>query len=126
MIGKINEIKTNYHKQSPTNANELLQAIQTIESGCIVTFLQLFGFEQYVPLVTASLPLYTLDPVLDSSDKRPLWDVLGWEIPEHEITLVLTELRKQMDEAIESATFITPFLREEMRGMTAPLLGKMS
>lgn len=123
-IGQINEIKTNYHEQSPTTSKELLETIQMIEAGCIIQFLQSFGFSQYVPLVTAALPLFSLDPETKYSAQRTIQDILGWKELNQEVTQVITELRRKLDEAVDSATFITPLIKEEIRGMTAPLLGK--
>ena len=57
MIGRINEVKTEYYGRSPTSTDELIETVQIIESGCITEFLHEFGFSRYSPL--ASIAAYT-------------------------------------------------------------------
>lgn len=126
MIGRINEVKTTFHGQAPANSVQLLDAIQTIEAGCITEFLHAFGFSRYVPLAKAALPLLRIDTDLvgQSTVKQPIYDVLGWEKNDHDVEQVIKELRLKMYDAIDKADFLAPFLKEEIQGMAIPLLGK--
>lgn len=120
-IGQINEVKTDFYHQSPADLKKRLDAIKTIKAKCVIQFLHTFGFSQYVPLATAALPLLSLDrvekEVTEQSERR-------WMIPEHQADEAVTVLRAEMNEAISKADFIAPFLKEEIYGMTIPLLGK--
>lgn len=124
-IGQINEMKTNFHNQAPNGPEELRETIQMIEAGCITKFFEAFGFARYIPLVMAALPLVTLGSIVEDSQERNIRDILGWEVNKEDAKNALFELSLKMDEAIDGADFLTPFLKEDIRGMTTPLLGKM-
>ncbi|MHA6259636.1 heptaprenyl diphosphate synthase component 1 [Sporosarcina sp. CAU 1771] len=126
-IGRINEVKTVFHGRAPANAKQLIDAVQTIESGCITEFLYAFGFSRYAPLAKAILPLIHLetDLVRKSSFKKPLQDVLGWEQSELHLEQAIQELKIDIDNAMEKAVFLTPLVKVEIRSMVKPLLGKL-
>lgn len=125
-IGQINETKTDFHNQSPIGPRELLEAIQMLEAGCIIQFLHSFGFSQYVPLVSAALPLLSLDPAVERLTQRPpIQSALGWEVRDKDVEQALTGLRTRVGEAIDEADFLNPSFKKEIKGMTTPLLGKM-
>ena len=125
-IGQINEIKTNFHDHSPNGPKELRETIQMIEAGCIVRFLHSFGFSQYVPLVSAALPLLSLDPAAGRIAGRPsILAVLGWKVEVKDADQLVAELRTTVDESINKADFLSPFLKVDIRDMTTPLLGKL-
>jgi len=125
-IGQINETKTNFHDHSPRGAKELLETIQILEAGCIIRFLHSFGFSHYVPLVAAILPLRLLDPRVGHTDHgKNMLAARGWQVQEKDAEQALLELRTRIGEAIDGADFLSPFLKEDICGMTTPLLGKM-
>ena len=121
-IGQINEMKTNYHDHSPSGPKELRETIEMIEAGCIIRFFHSFGFSQYVPLVSAALPLLSLDP---AAGRPAIQTALGWKVDVKDTDQVLAELSTTIDEAINKADFLSPFLKVDIRGMTTPLLGKL-
>ena len=125
-IGQINETKTNFHDHSPNGSKELLETIQILEAGCIIRFLHSFGFSHYVPLASSILPLRLLDPRVGHTDPRPkIESTRGWQVQEKDAEQALFEVRTKMGEAINGADFLSPFLKEDICGMTTPLLGKM-
>lgn len=121
MIGRINEVKTVYHGCSPTSSEELIETVQLIESGCITEFLHAFGFSRYAPLAAIALPLIRMNGL---SYKQSLHNGLGWNKGDIAMEQVITELQLKMSKLIDEANFISPLLKEEIRGMTMPLLGK--
>lgn len=122
-IGKINEVKTTLHDQLPGEPKQLAEAIRIIEAGCIVDFLDTFGFSQYAALANAALPLLMLnnkiahDQPISGGKNGHKWHMTDIE---HAITLLDTELLK----AIETADFLAPILQQEIRNLATPLLGK--
>ena len=60
-IGLVNETKTNYQGRAPSDFEQLLNAIRTIEAGCIKQFLHSFEYAKYVPVVSALLPILALN-----------------------------------------------------------------
>ena len=125
-IGQINEMKTNFHNHSPSEPKELRETIQMIEAGCIIQFFHSFGFSQYVPLVSAALPLLSLDPAAGQLAGRPtIQAALGWKVDARDADQVVAELRTTIEETINKADFLSPFLKVDIRGMTTPLLGKL-
>ena len=128
MIGRINEVKTETYGFAPTNATQLIEAVQIIESGCIIEFLHEFGFARYAPLAEIALPLLRMDADMacekTSTTKQSIHIDLDWNEDVLVVEQVINELRIKMSEAIAEANFIAPFLKEEICGMTIPLLGK--
>lgn len=124
-IGRINELKTSFHNEAPSSPKELVETIQLIEAGCIIQFFHTFGYAQYVPLVSAALPLLALEPIVEHSPEQAILATYGWEVDNEDAKRVLTELRLNMEEAIDAADFLMPYIKEDIRGMTTPLLDKM-
>lgn len=108
-IGRINEVKTMLHRQLPDEPAQWVEAIRIIEAGCITDFLHTFGFSQYATIADAALPLLCLENE----------DVL----PASEAALLLhAELRN----ALQAADFLEPFLQQEIRRISLPLLSKLN
>lgn len=124
-IGTINEIKTNFHLQSPDGPIELIDTIRTIESTCAVHFFRAFGYSKYVPLVSSALPLIILDIIEQNSKQRANHIAFDWNLHVNDVSEAITKLRTEMLQALDEATFLLPFLKEEIDCMTMPLLGKM-
>ncbi|MEK3934750.1 heptaprenyl diphosphate synthase component 1 [Sporosarcina sp. FSL W7-1349] len=123
-IGHINEMKTICHEQMPDSDEELLIALRLIEAGCILDFLNLSGFSRYAPFASCALPLLRLiamekedGSIVDSRSGGTL------DIESHQRLVVL--LTRQLQEAVEAADFLAPFLRDEMQRIVAPLTGKL-
>ncbi|WP_172369403.1 heptaprenyl diphosphate synthase component 1 [Sporosarcina jiandibaonis] len=124
-IGQINELKTNFYKNSPRDVQELLETVESIEANCISDFLYTYGFSEYVPLASTALSMIAFDSAMDQAAKRKLPDILDWTLHQHDIERVQSSLKRKLEKMIAEADFITPLLQEEIRGMTTPLLGKM-
>ena len=123
-IGQINEMKTNCHDQPPGGAREMMDAIRTIESGCITDFLHTFGFSRYVALAEAALPLLRLD-----SREVKDWGITSeselyrsWKPDDVERSIA--QFHAELQEAIDTAGFLAPVLKQEISKMARPLLGK--
>ena len=124
-IGQINEVKTDFYYKSTSDLKTNLDAIKIIKAECTIRFLQTFGFDKYIPLAAAALPLLSMDPVLGEDFEQVVPIAKGWVIPSSQADQAIAELRMDMHQAITEASFIAPFLKEEIRGRTTPLLGKM-
>ena len=125
-IGQINETKTNFHNYSPNGVEEIRETIQMIEAGCIIRFFRSFGFAEYIPLVSAALTLLSLEPPEGRVTFRPsIQSTLGWKIDSADSNELITELRKTVEDAIEDADFLSPFLKSGIRELATPLLGKL-
>lgn len=125
-IGQINEMKTNFHNHSPNGPQEIRETIQMIEAGCIIQFFRSFGFSRYIPLVSAALPFLTMDPEAGRLAGRPtIQTVLGWKIEEKDADQVVAELSSTIDETINNADFLSPFLKVDIQDKTTSLLGKL-
>lgn len=122
IIGKINETKTNYHYQSPTNATELIKAIQTIEVSCITEFFQAFGFSKYIPLVTVAYPLLILEDIQQNREQSPTHLASEWHVEDLVVSEAINKLRIETDRAINEAQFLSSFLKEEILHRSTPLL----
>ena len=113
-IGRVNEMKTTVHKQLPGEQSKLIEAIHTIEVGCIENFLHTFGFSRYVQLAKSALPLLWLEA-----------QSTGSKVSAYERERAVTLLATQLQEAIDAAHFLHPILRQEIGKMTTPLLSKL-
>jgi len=106
-IGRINEVKTILHRELPDEPAQLVEAIRIIEADCITDFLHTFGFSQYATLANAALPL--------------LW-------MENEDVVLASEaalqLHAELENALQAADFLEPFLQQEIRRIALPLLAK--
>ncbi len=119
-IGRINEIKTEFHANTNMKKNDYIKSIQSIQSDCVVQFLQSFGYEKYVPLTKATLPLVSLI----AEEKETVDTADEWMLRSEYSAEVLQPLRAELEQAITEADFLAPHLIEEIREMTTPLLGK--
>lgn len=122
-IGNINETKTMHYGITPVNHSALVETVELIESGCISEFLHAYGFSRYIPLVSAALPLLRLE-AKQNSNKQPIHIDLGWINSGPVISKAIIELQNKMRSIIDEADYINPLLKEQIRGMTVPILGK--
>lgn len=114
-IASVNEKKATMRMQSDLELEDLMDNLRMIEAGCIVNYFQSFGFEHYSAIVSAAMPLLSLTTGKSSLyEKQKLTDE------------ALALLQSEMEEALEQADFLAPFLNDEIRRMTASLLGKMN
>lgn len=122
-IGQINEIKTDFHEQFPSDTGLIIEGLEKKEAGCIIEFLNVFGFSKYSNLVAAALPFIWLESAQKSENgnknKGQNFQLLDEQVKHR----VISECRKRLQVEIEHADFISPFLLNEIRSMTAPLLG---
>lgn len=110
-IGHINEVKTTLHHQLPDEPVQFLEAVRIIEAGCITDFLHTFGFSHYATLANAALPLLRLESGL-----------LGGKAAN--VDQAMTRLHDELQDALQAADFLTPILKQEIRNLALPLLGK--
>ncbi|KXH82025.1 heptaprenyl diphosphate synthase component 1 [Sporosarcina sp. HYO08] len=114
-IASVNERKATMRMQTDLNLGDLMDSLQIIEAGCIVDYFQSFGFERYAAIASVALPLLTL-----REGKSPLYE--KQKLTDEALALFHSE----MAEALEQADFLAPFLNDEIRRMTSPLLGKLN
>lgn len=117
-IGRINETKTEFYTNMDMTTGERIEAIQSIQTDCIVQFLQSFGYERYIPLVKAALPLIAI------LDGERFSNLGGWSLMSEYLTDPIEQLKIDMKKAIMEADFLQPHLVENIEEMTLPLLGK--
>lgn len=117
-IGQINEMKTEFYTNMDMTASEQIEAIRSIQSECVVQFLQTFGYEKYVPIVQAALPLIGL------LEDEKISGLGGWSLKSEHLTETFKQLRIEIDKALMEADFLLPHLVEDIREITMPLLGK--
>lgn len=117
-IGRINELKTEFATNMEMTTSDRIEAIQSIQAECVVQFLQSFGYEKYVPLVKAGLPLIAL------SSGEKISGLGGWSLKSEHSTEALERFRIEMEKAITEADFLAPHLVEDLEEMTLPLLSK--
>jgi heptaprenyl diphosphate synthase len=122
-IGHINEIKTDFHEQFPSDADLIIEGLEKIEAGCIIEFLNVFGFSKYSNLVAAALPFIWLETAQKSENGKTTKDQNIQLLDEQVKHKVISECRKRLQVEIEQADFLSPYLQSEIRSMTAPLLG---
>ncbi|MFS0576737.1 heptaprenyl diphosphate synthase component 1 [Sporosarcina sp. 179-K 3D1 HS] len=123
-IGHINEMKTICHEQMPDSVEELLVAYQLIEAGCVVEFLNAFGFSRYAPFASSALPLLRLT-AMRKEDGAMVDEQFGRRLEAESHQRLVTHLTRQLQEAIDSSDFLAPYLRNEIQQVIAPLTGKM-
>ncbi|MER2089617.1 MAG: heptaprenyl diphosphate synthase component 1 [Sporosarcina sp.] len=124
-IGHINEMKTTFHDRSPDGPAQLIETVRTIEAGCITDFLRTYGFSEYVPLASAALPLLWLDR--RKTDGNFDWYARsgrGMNIADADRAAAM--LHAEMQEAVDAADFLEPFLQQKIRNLATPLLGKLN
>lgn len=121
-IGRINEIKTEFHANPEMKKDEYIKAIQGIQTDCTIQFFQSFGYEKYVPITKVALPLLSLLNIEDEAE-----DSAGrWMLKNEHSETALKQLSSELEREIKEADFLAPHLVEEIRKMTMPLLGEMT
>ena len=124
-IGQINEVKTDFYYKSISDLKTNLDAIKIIKAECTIQFLHTFGFAKYIPFAAAALPLLSLDPNFKEGAAQVERQPKGWMFPSSQADEAIAVLRMDLYQAITEADFIAPFLKDEIRGRTTPLLGKL-
>lgn len=119
-IGQINEMKTTCHHRPPSGQSKMMEAVRTIEAGCITDFLHTFGFSQYVSLAESVLSLVRLDRISMHDAGSGLYDL--WHPAE--VDRAMEQFHMELQEALGAADFIAPFLQREILNRATPLLGK--
>ncbi|HJF32969.1 MAG TPA: heptaprenyl diphosphate synthase component 1 [Sporosarcina psychrophila] len=124
-IGQINEMKTTFHNQLPDGPEMLIEAIRIIEAGCVTDFLHTFGFSQYVPLVSAAMSLLWFNEEnADSNFSSGKYSCHTMNAADADRAVVL--LHAEMQEALDAADYLQPFLKRQLRNLATPLLGKLN
>jgi heptaprenyl diphosphate synthase len=124
-IGQINEMKTIFHDQLPDGPEKLIETVRIIEAGCITDFLYTFGFSQYVPLASAALSLLWFDERdtdCNSISVKRSHRTLNAADADHAVF----QLQAEMQQALDGADYLQPFLQQRIRNLTTPLLGKLN
>ena len=122
-IGQINEEKTTFHEYLPDGPDKLVETIRIIEVGCITDFLRTFGFSAYVPLASAVLPLVWLEG-MEAEGFSNRTNHFRRQLNAADADQAIMRLRSEIQEAVDAADFLAPFLQQEIRNLTTPLLGK--
>lgn len=115
-IGRINEVKTEFHTNKELTNADRIEAVTTIQVECISQFYTMFGYEKYLPVVKAALPLlaFTKHGTLPA----------GWTLKDEQSAKTLQQLRMNMEKVISEAVFLNPQLADDVMEMTLPLLNK--
>lgn len=117
-IARINEIKTEFYTNKDQNMRDQIESIRSIQADCVLQFLQLFGYEKYIPIVKAALPFMAL---LRDEEGRHKDDLLSsWTVQDNFTEQALEVLKIELDEAISNADFLAPCFVEEIKKMTMP------
>jgi heptaprenyl diphosphate synthase len=124
-IGEINEKKTTFHDRIPNGPDKLLETIRVIEAGCITDFLLTFGFSEYVPLASAVLPLIWLEG-METEGASNGTSHSRRQLNAADANHAIMQLRSEIQEAVDAADFLAPFLQQKIRNLTTPLLGKLN
>lgn len=119
-IGKINELKVENYTSLTQNTSTNFEAIQEIQTACVIQFLQTYGFEQYVSIAKTGLSLLALDKDLEKTDVTPN----RWTYEDESKETVRKQLQEEMEQALREASFLTPELAQQIKQMTLPLLGE--
>ena len=100
----------------------MMDAIRTIESGCITDFLHTFGFSRYVALAEATLPLLRLDSreVKDGGSLGKRLTALG----NLRCRAVNCTVSCRIAGSDRYSRFLAPVLKQEISKLARPLLGK--
>lgn len=123
MIGHINETKTNLLMEATDGIDTLINSMISIESGCIVEFQNRYGFSRYSKIVETALGLIWFfkklkkDPAIEQ-----VWS--GNRIKKAEIEDAISVLTSRLQKQLTEASFLTPFLRQEIHRFATPLLGR--
>ncbi len=124
-IGQINEEKTIFHDRLPNGPGKLVETIRVIEAGCITDFLRTFGFSKYVPLASAVLPLVWLEGVKAEGFSNGA-NYSRRQLNATDADQAIMMLRSEVQEAVDEADFLAPFIQQKIRNLTTPLLGKLN
>ncbi|CAM3058044.1 heptaprenyl diphosphate synthase component 1 [Filibacter tadaridae] len=120
-IGQINEVKTIFHEGAPDSPEKLIKAIRKIEGGCITEFLNVFDFSRYTSLVNTALPLLWLHSTTELN-KTGQVDGFRANLKDVDAQQAIRILSTELQEAVEEASFLMPFLQSAIRQLTIPLL----
>lgn len=125
-IGQINEVKTEFYHGDAFHVEAYLDAIKTIQTECVTQFLHTFGFSKYVPLVEAAFSLSSMMMMMMGREeaKQAGHFMHDLRISESQMNDAIGMLEEKVERALLAADFIEPFLAEQIRHMTTPLLGK--
>lgn len=119
-IGKINELKVEHYTDLAHHLSANFEAVQQIQSACVIGFLHTYGFEKYVPLVETGMSLLAI-----GHNEQPADLMTNQWTYEHESKqAVLKEQRLEMETQLQEATFLGLELEQSIKEMTLPLLGE--
>lgn len=120
-IGKINELKVENYTCLEHNSSTNFEAVQEIQTACVVQFLKTYDFEQYVPLVQTGMSLLAFSTDYDQQADGQL---NRWTFEHETKEMVKKQLQMTMDEQLQEADFLIPELAQQIKEMTLPLLGE--
>lgn len=122
-IGRINETKTDVMMEKLDSPHALISSMMCIESGCITEFHHHYSFERYTEISRIALSLIwlvkiaTKDPTVQN----------GWRsnnVKSSDVDTAISILTTTLHVELMSASFLNPFLKQEIHKMATPLLGK--
>lgn len=119
-IGKINELKVEHYKDLEHNLSTNFEAVQEIQTECVVQFLQTYGFEKYVPLAHTGMSLLAFC----ESDQQAEGSPNRWTYEHSSKSTMKKQLQDEMEKQIQEASFLTSELAQQIKEMTLPLLGE--
>lgn len=123
MIGHINETKADLLMEGASGTDALIDAMMSIESGCIVEFQRRNGFSRYSEISETALSLiWFFRKLMNDPAIEQVWsgNRLKKAAIEDAISVLTSRLQKQLSEA----AFLTPFLKQEIHRFATPLLGR--
>ncbi|MCG7343027.1 heptaprenyl diphosphate synthase component 1 [Sporosarcina sp. ACRSL] len=123
MIGLINETKTNLLMEGSSGTETIIDSIICIESGCIVEFHKRFGFSTYSNIAETALGLIWFSKKLTNDPSIELIWARN-RVKRIEIENAISVLTSRLQEQIAEASFLTPFLKQEILRFATPLLGR--
>lgn len=114
-IAHINEQKTSLHQESRPTGSILLERLKVIESGCIATFFNSYGFGDYLALTETVLTFVRLDRMSNSEEQQPF--VFDKSIIQQAKELLLPKLNYEL----EQMSTLHPLLQQAIQELVNPM-----
>lgn len=114
-IAHINEQKTSLHQERRPTASVLLERLKVIESGCISTFYNAYGFGNYLALTETMLTFVKLHAMANSEEQQAF--VIDKSIIQQAMDILLPTLNHEL----EQMSSLHPVLQQVIQEIVTPM-----
>ncbi|WOV85421.1 heptaprenyl diphosphate synthase component 1 [Sporosarcina jeotgali] len=114
-IAHINEQKTALHQERRPTASVLLERLKVIESGCISTFYNAYGFGDYLALTETVLTFVKLNGMANSEEQQAF--VIDKSIIQQAMDILLPTLNHEL----EQISSLHPVLQQVIQEIVTPM-----